>query len=161
MEITAWIGLLSAGVVLFSGLFGAWLGAKIQNKGAMDAIGKQIEKDEEKRAKDKREQDTFIGQVITNYLLSEIEWNYNMLDIWGSKDLPIGHKVELGYTEFEQAKYLILKNPNDQVRQIIKLYGLFKDIQAANPDRRDPGRLKILSQIIEQKKIIEDLTKIM
>ena len=136
-------------------ILGVWIGSRIQAK----VMKKQNNREDEKRDKEKQEQDMFINQVVTNFLLTEIDWNYNILDISGTRCLPIEHKEHLRFNEFQEAKYLLLKNSNKLVREIIKLYSLFQDILAARPNRSDSGRLTILNQIIKQKGVIEDLTK--
>lgn len=158
MDNTVLVGLLGTLGTLVGALLGAWIGGKIQYKGAIDAIEKQIGKDEEKRTKEKQEKDTFINQVVTNYLLSEIEWNYNVLEISGSRNFPIEYRGILKFEEFRQAKYLLLENPNQLVREIIKLYDLFINIQAARTNKSDPGRIDLLNKILRQKRVIEALT---
>jgi hypothetical protein len=152
------VGALTAsGIGLFGAAYGSRIGGKQAHEAAIEAIAAQIKHENEKRENEKKETNIYIRNIIVTFLQKEIKNNYEILDITGVKNLPIGTNFKLRFDEYEKSKYTLLMNPTTIVREINKLYCLFYEILELNENNQIQDKLNKLNEIIEQREAVEDL----
>jgi hypothetical protein len=149
--------LVAAGVAVFGSIYGAKLGAEKSIEGTMEILKEQMRVELHEKEKLRIEKATYIQSIIATFLSKEMEKNYEILDITGVKNLPIGTNFKLEFDEYEKTKYILLENPTRIVREINKLYSLFDDILNLNDNNRIQDKLKKLDEIIAQKEIVDIL----
>lgn len=148
---------VAAGIAVFGSIYGAKIGAERGVEGVMGVLREQMEIEKQEKEKERIEKATYIQSIIITFLNKEIDKNYDILDITGEKNLPIGTEFKLQFDEYEKTKYLLLENPTRTVREINKLYSLFNDIVVLNDNDKVQEKLKKIDEIIEQKDTIEIL----
>lgn len=151
MDAISWIGIVG----IAGTLFGTYIGARINYKSAMDAVKQEIAWNQDRLDKEKREKNEYIKNTIIMFIRREIEFNYNVLEITYSMNIPLEKKETISFYEYEKAKYKLLENPTPIVKEIIKLYELFKDMTLLRTNRADKDRVAKLDEIKKQKEILD------
>lgn len=149
--------IVAAGIAVFGSIYGAKLSAEKSIEATMEILKEQMMVELQEKERLRIEKATYIQSIIVTFLKKEIEKNYDILDITGIKNLPIGTNFMLQFEEYEKTKYILLENPTRIVREINKLYSLFEDILGLNDNSRVQDKLKKLDEIIEQKEIVDIL----
>lgn len=149
--------LVGAGIAVFGSIYGVKISSERSLKGIMEVLKEQKNVELHEKEKMRIEKATYIQSIILTFLNKEIEKNYEILDISGEKNLPIGTVFKLQFDEYEKTKYLLLENPTRSVREINKLYSLFDDILQLNDNNKIQDKIKKLDEIIEQKDMVDIL----
>lgn len=149
--------IVAAGIAVIGSLYGVKIGSQRALEGIMNLLKEQMQVEAIAKEKDRVEKATYIQSIILTFLNKEIEKNYEILDITGVKNLPIGTNFQLRFDEYEKTKYVLLENPTRSVREVNKLYSLFYDIIDLNDNNQVQQKLSKLDQIIEQKEIVDIL----
>lgn len=149
--------IVAAGLAVFGSIYGAKIGAERSIEGTMKILKEQMRIELQEKEKNRIENATYTQSIIVTFLNKEIEKNYEILDITGEKNFPIGTDFKLQFDEYEKTKYILLKNPTRSVREINKLYSLFNDILALNDNNQVQDKLKKIDEIIQQKDMVDIL----
>lgn len=137
--------------------FGFKAGSEKALQGIMEAFQEQLRQQAQEKEKEKREKTSYVQDIIATFLMKEINKNYELLDLSGKKNLPIGTEFKLEFSVFENTKYILLEYPTRTVREIYKLYSLFDDITNLNDTSQVQDKLKKFDEIMEQKELVEIL----
>ena len=151
METNGWITI--AGIA--GTLLGTYVGAKINYRSSQDAVKQEIAWDQDRLKQEKKEKNEYVRNTIIMFIKREIEFNYNVIEIVSTMNIPIEKREKINFYEYEKAKYELLKNPTPIVKEIIKLYELFKDITILRTNRADKDRIAKIDEIKKQKEVID------
>lgn len=138
-------------------LIGAIVGSVISNKGAEKSLKAQLEYEEQKRKAEDKQKYDYIYDTILNFIISELEHNFNVLEISNSRNFYVGTKYMLEFGEFDRVKYKLLENPTPLVKQIIVIYRLFYDMFPIVNNKNTINYTQKMNEIINVKNNIEEL----
>lgn len=103
-----------------------------------------------------KEEEEYILHTILSFLKPEIEYNYNVVGLSRSKDLAVEKRYYLAFSEYQAAKYQLLKKPSEVVKEVINLYQLFQEYTLI-PDHDRKKQEKKKGDIKVQKEILDQL----
>jgi hypothetical protein len=150
-------GIVGAVIAVVSYKYGLKTGSEKALKGILETFNEKFNMEQKEKEREKREKTAYVQDIIATFLMKEMNRNYEILDISGKKNLPVGTEFELEFDAFEKTKYILLENPTRTIREIYKLYSMFEDITQLNDTSQVQDKLKKLDDIIQQKEIVDIL----
>lgn len=139
----------------FLGVFGSYLGAVYGGNKAIEATERQLAKQEEYENKKRKEDEKYINSVILNLIKFELEVNYSK--VWISSKKPDGGNRAILFKEYDQAKYILLQNPSPIVKEINKMYMLFKEFSLLDLEVKNDFYTDIINRIAKEKSILDEM----
>ena len=149
--------IIGAFIAVFSYKYGLKTGSEKALKGILETFNEKFNLELKEKESEKREKIAYVQDIIATFLMKEMNRNYEILDISGKKNLPVGTEFELEFDTFEKTKFILLENPTRAIREIYKLYSMFEDITKLNDTSQVQDKLKKLDDIIQQKEIVDIL----
>lgn len=149
--------LAASGIGAGGALYGARYGARKSIEAGLALLDQFKMEELARKEQEKTERAAYIQSILLTFLVREMNDNFELLDLSGDKNLPIGTNFILKFDEYEKTKYMLLENPTRSVREINKLYALFYEICGMNSNAQIQAKMKKMDEIIEVKDTVEIL----